>query len=76
VANLSGTGNGPRDNGNVFLIATGPNATAFDDDSVDVLDGGSGMDWFFANQSGGVAQDLIKGLGRGEIVEELDAPAP
>src|SRR5262249_45165041 len=30
VANLSGTGSGPRNNDNVFLIASGPNATVFD----------------------------------------------
>jgi hypothetical protein len=76
VANLSGTGSGPRNNGNDFLIASGPNATVFDDSSVDVLNGGSGTDWFFANQSGGVAQDIIKGLGGGQIVEELDVLGP
>jgi hypothetical protein len=76
VANLSGTGSGPRNNGNDFLIASGPNATVFDDSSVDVLNGGSGTDWFFANRSGGVAQDIIKGLGGGEIVEELDVLGP
>jgi hypothetical protein len=75
VANLSGTGSGPRNNGNDFLVASGPNATVFDDNSVDVLNGGSGMDWFFANRSGGVAPDIIKGLGSGEIVEELDVQA-
>jgi hypothetical protein len=71
VANLSGTGSGPRENGNVFLIASGPNATVFDNGAIDVLDGGSGMDWFFADQSGGVAQDFVNGRRGSEIVDEL-----
>jgi hypothetical protein len=71
VANLSGTGSGPRENGNDFLIASGPNATVFDNGAIDVLDGGSGMDWFFADQSGGVAQDFVNGRRGSEIVDEL-----
>jgi hypothetical protein len=71
VANLSGTGSGPRENGNDFLIASGPNATVFDNGAIDVLDGGSGMDWFFADQSGGVAQDVVNGRRGSAIVDEL-----
>jgi hypothetical protein len=67
VANLSGTGSGPRANGNDFLVAGGPGATVFDNGAVNVLDGGSGMDWFFAN----LAQDIIHGRHDGEIVEGL-----
>ena len=67
VANLSGTGSGPLNNGNYFLIASGPIATVFDDNSIDVLNGGSGMDWFFADLS----QDLIHGLQYGECVDQL-----
>lgn len=36
-----------RSNGNYFLIASGANATVFDDTSVDTLVGGSGNDWLF-----------------------------
>jgi Ca2+-binding RTX toxin-like protein len=67
IANLSGTGTGPRNNGDYFLIAGGPNATVFDNGAVDVLSGGSGMDWFFAN----VAQDIIHGRRDSEIVVGL-----
>jgi hypothetical protein len=67
VANLSGTGSGPRNNGNYFLIGAGPTATVFDNGAIDVLHGGSGMDWFFAN----LAQDLIHGQHDSEIVENL-----
>ena len=56
-ANLTGTGSGPRNNGNYLLIASGLNATVFDDGAIDVLQGGSGMDWFFASLS----QDIIHG---------------
>ncbi|MBP3954756.1 hypothetical protein J8F10_05590 [Gemmata sp. G18] len=47
VTALSGTGIGPRANGNVFLTVAGPAATVFDDDAVDVLSGGSGKHWYF-----------------------------
>jgi hypothetical protein len=67
IANLSGTGSGPSSNGNYFLIASGPNATVFDNGVSDVLNGGSGMDWFFAN----LAQDSIHGQHDSEIVESL-----
>jgi Ca2+-binding RTX toxin-like protein len=67
IANLSGTGTGPRNNGNCFLIASGPNATVCDDAAVDVLNGGAGMDWFFAS----LAQDLLHGQHNSEIVESL-----
>ena len=67
VANLSGTGSGPRNNGDYFLMASGPDATVFDDGAIDVLNGGSGMDWFFANLS----QDIIHGRRDAEIVESL-----
>ena len=36
-------------------IVVSPNATVFDNGAIDVLNGGSGMDWFFANLS----QDLL-----------------
>jgi Ca2+-binding RTX toxin-like protein len=67
VANLSGTGSGPRANGNVFLIASGANATVFDNGVTDVLNGGSGTDWFFAD----LGRDLLHGRRASEIVEDL-----
>jgi len=67
VANLSGTGSGPRNNGNVFLIASGPNATVFDNGAVDLLFGGEGQDWFFAS----LTQDIIRGRRSSERVENL-----
>ena len=67
IANLSGTGSGPRNNGNDFLIASGPGATVFDNGASDVLIGGSGMDWFFAD----LAQDIINGRHDSEVVEAL-----
>ena len=70
VANLSGTGNGPRANGDVFLMASGPGATVFDDGAVNWLQGASGMDWYFAKRSGSVT-DIITGLRDSEIVEDL-----
>ena len=41
IANLSGSGSGPRANGNFFLKASGPDATVFDDNDLDLLIGGS-----------------------------------
>ena len=67
IADLSGTGSGPRNNGNYFLIASGPTATVFGASARDVLDGGPGMDWFFADLS----QDVIHGRHGSEIVENL-----
>jgi hypothetical protein len=67
IANLSGTGSGLRANGSDFLIASGPSATVFDNGVSDVLHGGSGMDWFFAN----LAQDLLHGRHGWQIVENL-----
>src|SRR5262249_21367159 len=75
VANLSGTGSGPRANGDVFLKASGPDATVFDDGAVDQLQGASGMNWYFAKRSG-LVTDLLPGLGASELVEDLTVPAP
>ncbi len=57
VANLFGTGTGPRRNGNFFLKASGPDRTVFDDLSRDTLKGSAGLDLFFANFSGSGALD-------------------
>jgi Ca2+-binding RTX toxin-like protein len=42
---------GERLNGNVFLRATGPNATVFDDQAVDSLFGKEGRDLYFSSTS-------------------------
>jgi Ca2+-binding RTX toxin-like protein len=70
IANLSGTGSGPRLNGNTFLTASGPAATVFDDGNRDVLSGGAGLDWFLAHL-GKHGTDDLGGLQVGEIVEDL-----
>ncbi len=58
VANISGTGIGPRSNGDWFLT---PNVTVIDDGSVDTLNGGLGeLDWFFYDFD----QDLL-----GDVIE-------
>ncbi len=44
IANLRGTGTGPRDNGTTFLNTS----TLVDDQSADSLFGGSGQDWYLA----------------------------
>ena len=67
IANLSGTGTGPRSNGNYFLIASGPNATVFGNNATDVVNGGAGLDWFFVD----LARDILRGVRKGEIVENL-----
>jgi hypothetical protein len=71
VANLLGTGVGPRHNENYFLLADGPNATLFDDDAVDLLTGSSGSDWFFANLDIGI-RDKITDLGFNELGSDVD----
>jgi hypothetical protein len=68
VNNLRGVGSQPRDNGNSFLTTSGSQATVFNDDSVDVLAGGSGRDWFFAATSG-KAKDLFLPLAPNEFVD-------
>ena len=64
VANLSGSGSGPRLNGDSFLRTTG-SQTVFDDADSDELTGGSGRDWFFARVS---AKDEIGDLRSDEVL--------
>ena len=54
-------------NGSVLLNA----ATVHDDNSQDKLTGSSGIDWFFANLSGGTFLDVITNQGSNELLEEL-----
>jgi hypothetical protein len=46
-----------RQNGNYFLIGSGPNATVFSDWSADTVTAGSGPDWIFAS-----SWDKVTGL--------------
>ncbi|MDY3559753.1 YDG domain-containing protein [Gemmata sp. JC673] len=71
VANLKGTGTGPRANGNAFLVAGGPSATVFNDGAGDFLYGGSGRDWYFANTTGGGVLDVVAGLRGDDLLTEL-----
>ena len=71
VANLRGTGTGPRANGTAFLVASGPNRTVFDDGSADYLKGGSGRGWYFANVTGGGVLDTIAGSSGDDAVDDL-----
>jgi extracellular elastinolytic metalloproteinase len=59
VANLRGTGSGPRANGNYFLDL----ATVFDDGAVDRLTGAGGFDWFFPGLN-----DVLVDRQSGELV--------
>ncbi len=70
VANLKGTGSGPRANGNNFLKSNGPGATVFDDAAADQMNGSSGQDWYFAMLTG-PNKDKINGNTNGEFVEPL-----
>ena len=65
-----GVGSGPLWNGNYFLKTDGPGATAFDDGAADVLTGGAGLDWFFANLDTGV-KDKITDLGAAEFAQDV-----
>lgn len=63
ISNISGTGNGPRLNGNVFLRADDVDpmkVSVFDDLSADKLIGSSGQDWLFINPD----QDKVTGAGQ------------
>jgi Ca2+-binding RTX toxin-like protein len=71
VANLMGTGSGPRLNGNTFLVADGPTPTVIDDGAADVLTGSAGQDWFFAHLSGTGVKDKVTDLSAAEFVADL-----
>jgi hypothetical protein len=69
LANLEGTGSGPRLNGNYFLLASGPGQAVFDDGTCDQLSGNTGRDLYYARLGG--AADTINGLQADEVVREL-----
>lgn len=65
VANISGTGSGPRNNGNFFLV---PTTTVLDDTSIDtVLGGGAEEDWLLYD----LVQDLTPDLGAEDAVTAI-----
>ncbi len=79
IENLEGAGVGPRLNESYFLIALSsdqpnPDATVFDDDERDILTGGHGLDWFFANyqHDDEGRRDRITDLKAAEFAEDLD----
>jgi Ca2+-binding RTX toxin-like protein len=57
LANISGTGTGPRLNGDFFLRA---GLTVFDDGQEDWLDGASGLNWFFTGQGDRTNSSALK----------------
>jgi hypothetical protein len=68
VANISGTGTGPRLNGNYYLI---PGVTVLDDSDPDRLGGGPGEDWFFANVLGAGVLDKVTGQRKSDVVTDI-----
>ena len=56
--------------GAIFLTASGPNATVFDDCAIDAIVGFSGQDWFFAKTSG-KQKDTLAGRRSNELIESL-----
>jgi phosphodiesterase/alkaline phosphatase D-like protein len=72
IAHLSGTMAGGLNDG--YFLTGGASGTVHDDAAGNELQGGSDLDWFFANTDGvgnnGV-KDKIKGLRAGEIVTKI-----
>ena len=66
VANLRGTGSGPRLNGTFYLQPTGT-PTVFDDQAADLLTAGAGQDWFFANTD----EDAINDRAASELLDSI-----
>lgn len=67
VANIAGTGTGPRNNGNNFLIATGPDRNVLDDGAIDDVFGEADTDWFLVR----LDEDLASDLGGGETTTPI-----
>ncbi len=76
VANIRGSGSGPRANGNHFLIASNTlsSSTVFDDNAEDRIWGDSGMDWFLFNSDGdlGTKRDRVNDRNSNESFDDLD----
>jgi len=64
VANISGTGSGPKKNGNFFIQ---PGVTVFNDGAADQLFGGGDMDWFVFT----VLQDTVFDAEAGEVLTDV-----
>ena len=71
VANIQGKGEGPRLNGDYFLVAEGNEANIIDDGAKDTLTGAAGLDWFFATLEEGVL-DKITDLHDDEFADDLE----
>lgn len=69
VANLRGQGTDDRANGDYFLMPDCAQPTVFEDGDRDVLYGGPGRDWLFANPKH--ASDRLVRRHRDELVAEL-----
>lgn len=65
VANIRGTGAGPRNNGDTFLV---PNDSVLDNGTIDQVFGDGGEDWFLVN----VETDLLLGFDASEEVTALN----
>jgi Ca2+-binding RTX toxin-like protein len=52
--------------------ADGANQTVFNDNDHDVLAGGAGIDWFFANLNGGGTLDSVSDLRANELWTDTD----
>ncbi|MEO6457141.1 MAG: hypothetical protein ABIO92_02540, partial [Chloroflexia bacterium] len=57
-------------NGTIYLKATSPDQTVFNDTSVDRLTGGNGTDWFLLNSAGAGALDTSDRKGS-EVATDL-----
>ena len=68
TANLRGSVGGGGANRSVRLVTAGPEPTILDDGAQDLLRGGPGQDWFFAELSG-AAKNKILGHKAGERIE-------
>jgi Ca2+-binding RTX toxin-like protein len=68
TANLRGSVGGGGANRSVRLVMAEPEPTILDDGAQDLLRGGAGQDWFFAELSG-AANNKIVGHKAGELIE-------
>src|SRR5262249_14286051 len=57
-------------NGDIFLTAGGPSATAHSNNAVDLLLGGSGQNWYFADLTA-TFRDILIHRRKGEFVSDL-----
>eukprot|EP00913_Durusdinium_trenchii_P010877 g10206.t1 len=75
VKNIRGEDNATfadRKNGSYSLKNDGDDATVFDDGDLDIVFGGFGRDWFFADEGGFPWGDWLLGRRNGEFVERAN----